>query len=52
MNQSKIPKAVLVHLRSVFPPKQPKLGMTMEEVLYNQGQQEVLAYIERTYAQS
>jgi hypothetical protein len=40
-------KAAMVALKKVFPDARPKLGETLEQIHRREGQQEVLAYIQK-----
>lgn len=47
MNGKGVTKSVLAGLKKVFPDARPKVGETLEEIHRREGQQDVLAYIQR-----
>ena len=49
INGKGVTLAALANLKKVFPDSRPKLGETLEQIHRREGQQDVLAYIERVF---
>lgn len=49
INDKGVTKVARAQLRKVFPATRPKLGETLEQIHRREGQQDVLAYIEKIY---
>lgn len=47
LNSKGVSKTALAHLKRLYPDSRPKLGETLEQIHRREGQQEVLAYIQK-----